>query len=184
MPHAGTNLQASAVTAYIVKDGATGFITAANLETAANRDWDDISGTGKLIVDANRIEQITLTSAINETASTDTETVDFYGDDDSITVSSTTDITVDPIEFTTGIKFSDTTKAVNKLLPNGTDDAKVGTTKYLVGLVWKESDTKQTALVTVGTLTRRQVEVGATGITTVILAFTPVDNKLYLVPQA
>ena len=177
-------LQSSNVTAYILKDGATGYINETNLDTAANRDWDDIAGSDKLIEDDNRIEKITLTSAINETASTTTESVEVYGPDDRITVSSTTDVSVDPIEFTAVVDFSATTKAANKVLPNGTDAAAVGTTKYFVGIVWKTSDTQQTALVTVATLTRRQVEPPATGVSQMILGFTPVNNKVYLVGQS
>ena len=76
-----------------------------------------------MIVDANRIPNVTLISAINESASTDTETLDFYWDDDSKTLSTTTDVELDPIEFTAQVDFAATAGAAVKLLPGGADAA-------------------------------------------------------------
>ena len=172
------------ITAYLIEESGTGFISATNLETAANRAWSEISGTGHLIVDANRIKDITLVSPVNEAASSDTETVDVYGPDDRKTVSTTTDVEVDPIEFTAIIDFSDTTTAANRVIHGGADNAEVGSTKYLLGIVFKTSDTQQTALITVATLTRRQYDPAATGLAPLLLGFTSTNHKLYLVNQA
>ena len=184
MADASGLLQRGQLTAYVIKEGGTGFISAVNLETAGNRDWDDIAGTDKLIVDANRIPNVTLISAINESASTDTETLDFYWDDDSKTLSTTTDVELDPIEFTAQVDFAATAGAAVKLLPGGADAAAVGSTKYLLAIVAKTADTAQTALVTVATLTRRQIDPAATGASLLTLGFTSVDHNIYRVAQS
>lgn len=179
-------LQRGAWTAHLVKESATGFITAPNLETAANRDWADIHGSDKLINgDTNRIQKVTLMSPINETATTETETVDYYGSDTSDTLTSTTDRTVDPIEFTATLDFSRADDAGVKILPGGTDAAVVGTTKYLIALLAvTEDDEHETALVFVGTLTRRTIDPAGSGASTVLFGFTPVNHNIYRVAEA
>lgn len=163
------------ITAYIKK-------TDSAFKDSGTVTWADVVGSGKVIdddvgEDANRIQKVTLISPLNRSASTDEETQDYYGDDEADTVATTSDITIDPVEFTGQLDYSDDTK---------TDvlDAKLGT-KYQVALAFKTGgEDEETVRAFLGTLTRTQEDPAATGISTVLLGFNVRNGVIHRLDHA